>query len=196
MENRSLFDDDAHYTQQAIELNDVTVTFARMLFDSLMSKGYSLREISHLMMTAIWDVEIETMLAPVTNKVPSYTRDTKDSPTTGGVIFYTRADCSLTLEEVTHDITVVCGKWYTFSAWAKSNCQNTKILLSDATTKVIGIPYASSWTRYICTFKATSTTLIIKLVTGVTGVIGDQRGCFDDVVVIELDSVKEVSINE
>lgn len=88
-------------------------------------------------------------------------------------------------EGVTQDVTVVSGKYYTFSAWAKNNSQDTEILLSGATTKTIDTTNANAWTRYAHTFKAGSTTLTIKLVSGAA----DQDGYFDDLALIELDQI-------
>ncbi len=130
-----------------------------------------------------------------TDEVSGYTWDTEGTPATGEVIFSTNADHSGTLgleliladdgEGIEQDVTVVSGKWYTFSAWARNNNQDTEILLSDATTKTIDTTNANAWTRYAHTFKAGSTTLTIKLVSGAS----NQNGYFDDVAVIELDQV-------
>jgi len=118
------------------------------------------------------------------------------SPGAGEVDVSTNADHSGILgvelinaddgEGVTQDVTVVSGKWYTFSAWAKNNNQDTEILLSDATIKTIDTTTSgNTWTKFSCTFKAGSTTLTIKLVSGAA----DQNGYFDDVAVIQLDQV-------
>ena len=126
-------------------------------------------------------------------EVQSWTKE--GTPTTAECNVSASADHSGTLgieltnaddgEGVTQDVTVVNGKYYTFSAWAKNNSQDTEILLSGATTKTIDTTNANAWTKYSYTFKAASTTLTIKLVSGAA----DQDGYFDDVAVIQPDQI-------
>lgn len=86
-------------------------------------------------------------------------------------------------EGITRDVTVVSGKRYTFSAFAKNNIQDTEILLSGATTKTIDTTNSNAWTVYRHSFEASSTTLTIQLVSGAA----NQDGYFDDIAVIRLD---------
>lgn len=139
-------------------------------------------------------VDITTNKSAI-DEVSGYTWNTEGSPATGEVIFASNDEHSGTLglelvdaddgEGVTQDVTVVNGKWYTFSTWAKNDSQDIEILLSDATTKTIDTTNANAWTKYSWTFKAASTTLTIKLVSGAA----DQDGYFDDVAVIALDQI-------
>lgn len=129
------------------------------------------------------------------DEVSGYAWNTAGTPTSGEVVFSTNAKHSGTLglelvnaddgEGLTQDITVVSGKYYTLSAWAKNDSQDTEVLLSDATTKTIDTTNSNAWEKYSYTFKAVSTTLTIKLVSGAT----DQNGYFDDISVIEVDRV-------
>jgi hypothetical protein len=50
------------YTTAALELNEETVRAIQSIFKSYVSMGYSPREISHIMLHAVMDIETEEVL--------------------------------------------------------------------------------------------------------------------------------------
>lgn len=82
-------------------------------------------------------------------------------------------------EGVTQDITVIVGEYYTFSVWEKNNAQDVNAVLSGAATATIDITGDNSWTKHSYSFKATTTTLTIKVTSGAA----NQSTWVDDFVV-------------
>jgi len=60
--NNSLFLNDDGYTAQAEEINNETYAVCNPIFIRMVSKGYSAREIAHIMEWAIKDIELNIVL--------------------------------------------------------------------------------------------------------------------------------------
>lgn len=102
--------------------------------------------------------------------------DTADKHSGSSSILLNNCDAD---EGVTQDVTVVVDEYYTFSLWEKNNAQDVNVELSDAATATMDITGDNSWTKHSFSFKAATTTLTIKVVSGAA----DQSTWVDDFVV-------------
>jgi hypothetical protein len=62
MSKPSLFDDDNRYTPDATELDSLTHHALEDIFTQFVKKGYSPREIAHIMQLSIFDLELDKVL--------------------------------------------------------------------------------------------------------------------------------------
>lgn len=87
-------------------------------------------------------------------------------------------------EGVTQDVTVVVDEYYTFSMWEKNNAQDVNVVLSGAATATIDITGDNTWTKHPYSFKASTTTLTIKVTSGAA----NQSTWVDDFVLFRNDT--------
>lgn len=63
--SKSLYNEDHRYTPDADELDALTIQALRDIFNRYADKGFSPREISHIMKTAVGDLELDRVLQGV-----------------------------------------------------------------------------------------------------------------------------------
>jgi len=59
---KSLYDEDARYTDDAASIDSATRDALTPILDEWTAKGYSPREIAHLMSAAVQDIELDAVM--------------------------------------------------------------------------------------------------------------------------------------
>lgn len=58
---KSLYNEDETYSPEAFELSSEATRIIQPLFDKYIKDGYSIRQISHVITTAVWECELMGM---------------------------------------------------------------------------------------------------------------------------------------